>query len=100
MKKAVADTINIRQWESGLPSPAPAWQLIMAFTPLCFISGDTDTVWHRLTHLDRYLLHVGVAHGLCNSFAFVVAGSGAYRIHMAPVILTLRVDFRIYEREK
>lgn len=50
--------------------------------------------------LGQYLLHVGVAHGLRNPFAFIVAGAGAYRVHVAPVFLALRVDFRVYEKEK
>lgn len=43
----------------------------------------------------RYLLHVGIAHGLGDALAFIVAGSGSYGIHVAPVILGLRVDFRV-----
>jgi hypothetical protein len=50
--------------------------------------------------MEGYLLHVGIAHGLCHTFAFIVAGPGSYGIHMAPVILGLRVDFRIYGWEK
>lgn len=51
-------------------------------------------------HVHGYLLHVGVAHGLRDALAFIVAGPGANWIHMAPVILTLRMDFRVYEGEK
>lgn len=50
--------------------------------------------------LGQYLLHVGVAHGLRNPLAFIVAGSGAYRVHVAPVFLALRVNFRVYEEKR
>lgn len=51
-------------------------------------------------NLDQYLLHVGIAHGLRNTFALVVAGPGSYGIHVAPVVLSLRVDLRIYEKAR
>lgn len=55
---------------------------------------------HTNVNLNQYLLHVGIAHGLCNTFALVVAGPGSYGIHVAPVVLTLRVDLRIYEKAR
>lgn len=51
-------------------------------------------------NLDQYLLHVGIAHGLRNTFALVVAGPGSYGVHVAPVVLSLRVDLRIYEKAR
>lgn len=45
-----------------------------------------------------YLLHVGITHGLSDAFVLIIAGSGSYRIHVAPVVLCLWVDLRVCEQ--
>lgn len=45
----------------------------------------------------RYLLHVGVTHGLCDTFPLVIARSRANGIHMAPVLFILRVNLWVYK---
>lgn len=48
----------------------------------------------------QYLFHVGVTHCLSHPLALVVACPGANRVHVPPVVLILRVHFRICKKKK
>lgn len=63
--------------------------------PVTALSSSTGLSTPPAPQRVAYLLHVGIAHGLGDALAFIVAGSGSYGIHVAPVILGLRVDFRV-----
>lgn len=87
----------------SFPNTYPQTKSVMAFIPLQHFTSQIrvlSTPKPQAQTLGKYLLHVGIAHGLCDTFAFIIAGPRSYWIHVAPVILTLRVDFRIYNGRK
>lgn len=98
--KAVDNTTHLQKWETKLPQSPLSGGLNHGISLPYGRSEFDETGIPRVytpspQNPVQYLLHVGIAHGLSNALPFIVAGSGSYWIHVAPVILTLRVDFRI-----